>query len=83
MAYALVVHGKAEKAIDFLPEQDRSRILKALRFLSIDPFDGKKLSGKRSGQYSYRVGSYRIIYEIDKGRLTVFVIDVGPRGGVY
>ena len=83
MAYVLVVHRKAEKAIDLLPEQDRGRILKALGVLMVDPFIGKKLSGKYEGRRSYRIGSYRIIYAADQRRLVVFVVDVGQRGGVY
>jgi mRNA interferase RelE/StbE len=83
MAYALVLHGNAEKAVRLLRELDRLRIFKALRVLTVDPFIGKKLSGKHAEQYSYRVGSYRIIYEIEKKRLVIIVIDVGQRGGVY
>jgi mRNA interferase RelE/StbE len=33
--------------------------------------------------YRIRVGAYRVIYEIEDGRLLVLVVKVGPRGSVY
>jgi len=47
------------------------------------PFIGKKLAGKLENEYSYRLGSYRIIYQILQKKLIVIVLDVGPRGGIY
>lgn len=44
---------------------------------------GKGLSANRSGQWRYRVGSYRIIVEIEDDRLVVLVIQVGHRKNIY
>ena len=44
---------------------------------------GKALTGNLAGLWRYRVGDYRIICDIDNGRLVVSVIDVGHRGKVY
>jgi mRNA interferase RelE/StbE len=33
--------------------------------------------------YRLRVGDWRVIYDVDSGRLVVRVLKIGPRGGVY
>lgn len=83
MAFQLLVTRKAEKALDNLPEDYRFKIIKAIRDIKSNPFSGKKLSGKKKGQYSIRVWPYRIIYRIEKAKLIIFVIDIDHRQGVY
>ena len=41
----------------------------------------KKLVGRPG--YRLRVGDWRVIYELESGRLVVRVLEIGPRGGVY
>ncbi|MDR3419451.1 MAG: type II toxin-antitoxin system RelE/ParE family toxin [Nevskia sp.] len=41
----------------------------------------KKLQGREG--YRLRIGGYRVIYTVDKGKLIVTVIAVGARGGIY
>lgn len=83
MAFILQIKPKAEKALDKLPEVYRLRIRQTLRDILFDPFSGKKLSGKKKGQYSARVWPYRIIYHIEKRELIIIVIDIDHRQGVY
>ena len=83
MAFVLQIKPKARKNLNKIPEAYRPRIWQALREIEADPFFGKKLSGRRQGQYSVRVWPYRIIYIIKKTELIVLVIDVGHRQGVY
>jgi len=44
---------------------------------------GKGLTANRSGQWRYRVGDYRIIAEIDDGKILILVLSVGHRREVY
>ena len=44
---------------------------------------GKALTGNLAGLWRYRVGGYRVVCDIDNGRLVVSVIDVGHRSTVY
>ncbi len=83
MEYKLLITKKAEKNLDKLPENYRLRIRETLRDIVYDPFSGKKLSGKKKGQYSVRVWPYRIIYTIEKRELIIIVIDIDHRQGVY
>jgi len=53
--------------------------------LSNDPLPkgSKPLKGDLSGHYRLKVGSYRIIYKIEKMELTVFIAHIGHRKEVY
>ncbi len=44
---------------------------------------GKGLTANRGGQWRYRVGDYRIIADIDDGRIIISVLTVGHRSEVY
>ena len=44
---------------------------------------GKALTGDRSGEWSYRVGSYRILAEIIDETVIIEIFKVGNRGKVY
>jgi mRNA interferase RelE/StbE len=41
----------------------------------------EKMKGK--DRYRYRMGEWRIVYEIRDDVLVVLVLRIGPRGGVY
>ena len=59
------------------------RLENALDDLGRDPFQGKALVGHLKGRYSYRVGTYRIIYWVEKQKLLILVIDIGHRRDIY
>ena len=44
---------------------------------------GKSLTGNLAGVWRYRVGDYRILCDIDDGRLVILVVDVAHRREVY
>lgn len=83
MKYRVELKPRAEKELNKLPQRDYYRIITALVGLAIDPFVGKKLEGKYKDCYSLRVWPYRIIYQINKKELLVFVIRIGHRQGIY
>ena len=59
------------------------RIIAVIESLCKKPFQGKKLKGKLKGDYSVRVGHYRIIYTVYKTKLLVDIIDIGHRREIY
>ncbi len=66
-----------------LAKSERERVIRAIHGLP-DRGDIKRLQGRKSkGLFRLRVGDYRIIYSVDDGRLTVFVVDAGNRGQIY
>lgn len=44
---------------------------------------GKPLTANRSGQWRYRVGDYRILADIQDGKVLVLVLNVGHRSDIY
>ena len=53
--------------------------------VAADPFapnnNVKRLKGMDA--FRLRVGDWRVVYEIDRRAITIFVIRIGPRGSVY
>ena len=83
MKYKIVIEKLAEKFIVKLPKPEKEKVLKAIYHLP-EGADMRPLkSGKNRGLMRLRVGDYRIIYTVDQGILTVFVIDAGNRGQIY
>lgn len=44
---------------------------------------GKGLTANRVGQWRYRIGDYRLICQIDDGRLIILALSVGHRREIY
>ena len=44
---------------------------------------GKCLTANRSGQWRYRIGDYRLICQIDDGKMVILALSVGHRREVY
>lgn len=65
-----------------LPKDIQPKVEDALRKIHSNPLIGKKLLGDLEGEFSLRVGSYRIIYFIDKEK-NIWVETVRHRREVY
>ena len=87
MAYQIIFHKNAEKGLKAL--RNRPTLLKKLTHffdeLARDPFSvsAKRLKGEWEGCYSYRADPIRVIYEIHKDKLIVYILETGPRGDIY
>ena len=44
---------------------------------------GKGLTANLSGQWRYRIGDYRLICQIDDGKLIILALTVGHRRDIY
>lgn len=76
----------AAKDLETVFRADRrlyQRLLRAFAQLGQQPLAGKALHGELKGLRSYRLGSYRILYEVRHRELLVVVIDLGHRREVY
>lgn len=79
--YQILIKKRAKKFIDKLAATEKKRVVEAIERLP-EGEDIKKLRGYE-GIFRLRVGSYRIIYEVDNGKFIVTVIDAGNRGQIY
>jgi mRNA interferase RelE/StbE len=82
VVFAVFLHPKAARALKKIEESVGLRIIEELKELRNRPERvGKRL--KYSDFWSLRVGDYRVIYEVDRGRSQVVVLFVGHRKKVY
>jgi mRNA interferase RelE/StbE len=82
--YRIEVKPAASKELTKLPKQVAQRIADAIDELADNPRPPgcKKLVGTEN-TYRIRVGDYRVIYDIEDDRLTVWVIRVRHRKDSY
>ena len=87
MGWVCRLDARAEKALRRFDHQSRERIRDFIdnRLLALpDPtLLGKPLKGNLSGCYSYRVGDYRLICQVNDKELLILVIYVAHRKDVY
>lgn len=86
MAWTIEVSEKAVRALRKMDKQAARRIRDELAEIAKleDPRSrGKALVGNLAGLWRYRVGDYRIICDIEDGRLVILVVDVAHRREVY
>ena len=84
--YKIELSKNVEKVLTDVFKADRKlygRLINVIEALSENPFVGKKLKGPLKGDYSLRVGSYRIIYCVSNKKLIVYIIDLGHRREIY
>ena len=54
--------------------------------LKINPFFGKnikKLKGEFKDVYRYRIGEYRLFYQVDEKQIFIFIMDIVKRKDAY
>lgn len=82
-SYRIVIKRSAAKEIEKVTLKDRRRIIGKIKELAHEPrpVGSKKLSGQE--KYRVRQGDYRILYQIEDGRLIITVVKVAHRRDVY
>jgi mRNA interferase RelE/StbE len=85
MHYTIQFLKRAERDLAGLPTAEKARVLEAIMALSVQPRppQAKALTGEFKGYLRIRVGSYRIVYQIQSEVLVVMIIRIGHRREVY
>lgn len=80
--YDIIFSDRALKQLEKLEKPIRERIINALERIKIRP---ESFITKLIGDVGYklRVGDYRVIMDINKGKLIILVIKVGHRKNIY
>lgn len=81
--FKLLISVRAQKRIKLLKISHQEAILSALQEIKEDPLIGKPLTRELIGRFSYRVGIYRIIYQVNKQDKTIRILNAGHRATIY
>jgi mRNA interferase RelE/StbE len=83
MTYAIFILRRAQKELQQLPREDYERVRDAIRALAYEPRPaGCRVLTGRTG-WRIRVGTYRVIYEINDTQRAITIFHVGHRRDVY
>jgi mRNA interferase RelE/StbE len=86
--YRVRLARRAERGLRRIRQGDPrayGRLVAAIRSLGEDPRPpgAMKLTGFVPPAWRFRVGEYRIVYEVREEEVLVIVVNVAPRGEVY
>lgn len=84
MAFDIVFTGEAMKDLDNLDKNILSRIIKKLEWFAKQdnpPDFAKRLQYDAIGQYRFRIGDYRVIFDCKDDNITI--LRVGHRSTIY
>ncbi len=81
--YKLILSARTKRELKEISKQYKTPILLALEEIKDNPLAGKPLSRELVGRFSHRVGVYRIVYQVNKQNLSIYVSTAGHRGKVY
>ena len=81
--YEILFKESAYKDLKKIPKADLRKILSRIKKLSDNPRPAgcEKLTGQEL--YRLRQGKYRIVYSIQDDKLTIWVVKVSHRKGIY
>lgn len=83
MNWSVKIKQSALRELSRISKPERLRIIASIDQLALNPYRGSALKGDLTGLRRVRIGSYRVIYEIQETRLIVLVVTVGHRREVY
>lgn len=81
--YKISLDSSTKKSLRKLDSYNQKKIINKLKKLRENPEMGKPLIGNLSGLWRLRIGKYRVIYQIKKFELLIFVLDIGHRKTIY
>jgi len=83
VSYKIDFKPSVKRDLRSIPRRDALTILDAISSLRDNPFppQSKRLAGREG--WRLRVGSYRVIYTVSSGEITLFVVKVAHRKKIY
>jgi mRNA interferase RelE/StbE len=83
--YEVVTTKSFARALSRLPVNWQKRIVEKIREVAANPYSSHNKVTKLQGRdgYRLRIGDWRVIYELHDDRMELWVLEAGPRGGIY
>jgi mRNA interferase RelE/StbE len=80
--YKIEITNRAVKDIEKLDLVTKKRIGERLKLFSVNPLNyAKKLTNPKIGSYRFRIGDFRIIFDIEGE--SIVILRVGHRSSIY
>jgi len=87
MIYHVILTELAKKNLKKLDKYTASMILgwirKNLEGCKNPRQHGKGLTANKTGEWRYRIGDYRVLAEINDGKIIILVLNIGHRRDIY
>ncbi len=83
--YTIRFSKKAEKALKKIDSVMRHRVYNKMKNLELNPRNGPNIKTIKgfANRFRYRIGDFRVIYEIIEKDLVVWVLESDWRGNIY
>lgn len=80
--YRVLLAKRALKDLEKFDEETKKYVLSKLKEYQSNPFNyAKKLTDRRIGEYRFRIGDYRVIFDLVKD--DIVVLRIGHRKDIY
>jgi len=81
--YRLIISPRAQKYLKDIKKDNQEIVKTAFEDLKEDPLIGKPLEKELTRRFSYRVGVYRIVYQVNQQDKIVTILSARHRGVAY
>lgn len=81
--FKIKITARAKKELKAISKLYGYSISEAIEEIKEDPFSGKPLTRELIRKFSYKVGSFRIIYKINKRDKIIHILTAGHRSVIY
>ena len=83
--YTIRFSKRAEKAFKKIDPVMKKRVFNKFKFIENSPRNGPNIKTMQwfSNRYRYKVGDFRIVYEVIDNDLVVWVLEADWRGNIY
>ena len=80
--HKIVFTNKSLKDLENIPPETNLRIAQKLKEYSSNPLNyARKLKDSTIGDYRFRIGDYRVVFDLEKD--TIVVLRIGHRKDIY
>ncbi len=81
--WKIIVLPPVKKRLSKVPRKERTRILDAIYGLKTNPFSHDLRPMRGRPFWRLRVGDWRVLLEVETGKLTITAVAAGTRGNIY
>ncbi len=80
--FKIVLTARAVRDLEGLERKDQVKIASRLREYAVQPLNhARKLLSSKVGSYRFRIGDYRVIFDLGKDE--IIILRIGHRKNIY